>query len=90
MSANLWVNYLFGIYYVLVNAIQAMGAGTEALIMNISRQGMIFIPALFVLETAAGMSGIVWAQPVADVLSMILVIVLYMRCAKKTFGTDIA
>lgn len=74
----------------LVNAIQAMGAGTEVLIMNISRQGMIFIPALFILEAMIGINGLVWAQPVADVLSMILVIVLYMRCAKKTFGTDIA
>lgn len=74
----------------LVNAIQAMGAGTEALIMNISRQGMIFIPALFILEAMIGINGLVWVQPVADVLSMILVIVLYMRCAKKTFGTDIA
>lgn len=74
----------------MVNAIQAMGAGTEALIMNISRQGMIFIPALFILEAMIGINGLVWVQPVADVLSMILVIVLYMRCAKKTFGTDIA
>ena len=74
----------------LVNAIKAMGAGTEALIMNISRQGMIFIPALFILEAMIGINGLVWVQPVADVLSMILVIVLYMRCAKKTFGTDIA
>ena len=74
----------------LVNAIQAMGAGTEALIMNISRQGMIFIPALFILEAMIGINGLVWVQPVADVLSMILVIVLYMRCAKKTFGTEMA
>lgn len=44
----------------LVNAIQAMGAGTEALIMNISRQGMIFIPALFILEAMIGINGLVW------------------------------
>lgn len=74
----------------LVNAIQAMGAGTEVLIMNISRQGMIFIPALFILEAMIGINGLVWAQPVADVLSMILVIVLYMRCTKKTFGMEMA
>ena len=74
----------------LVNAIQAMGAGTEALIMNISRQGMIFIPALFILEAMIGINGLVWAQPVADVLSMILMIVLYMCCTKKTFCTDMA
>lgn len=73
----LTTSFLFGIYYVLLNAIQAMGAGTEALIMNLSRQGFIFIPALFILEAIIGIHGIVWAQPVADVLSMLLVIVLY-------------
>ena len=79
----LTTSFLFGIYYVLLNAIQAMGAGTEALIMNLSRQGLIFIPALFILEAIIGIHGIVWAQPVADVLSMLLVIVLYRQCMKK-------
>lgn len=79
----LTTSFLFGIYYVLLNAIQAMGAGTEALIMNLSRQGFIFIPALFILEAIIGIHGIVWAQPVADVLSMLLVIVLYRQCMEK-------
>lgn len=79
----LTTSFLFGAYYVLLNAIQAMGAGTEAFIMNLSRQGLIFIPALFILEAVIGINGLVWAQPVADVLSMLLVIVLYRRCMKK-------
>ena len=82
----LTTSFLFGIFFVLVNAIQAAGAGTEALIVNVSRQGIIFIPALLLLEAALGSIGIVWAQPVADVLSLLLVFVLYRRCAKKIFG----
>ena len=42
----LWKN----IFYVLSNALQAMGAATQALIINLSRQGIIYIPALFLLE----------------------------------------
>lgn len=49
---------------------------TDETVFSLSRQGIIFIPALFVLETAAGMSGIVWAQPVADVLSLVLAAML--------------
>lgn len=79
----LTTSFLFGAYYVLLNAIQAMGAGTESLLMNISRQGIIFIPALFIFEAMLGINGLIWAQPVADVLSLILVIVLYRRCTKK-------
>lgn len=69
---------LFGIFYVLTNALQAMGAATPSLIINISRQGLIYIPALFILESLIGINGLIWAQPVADVLSLILAIALYI------------
>lgn len=39
----------------------------------------IGIPALFVLKAALGLTGLVWAQPVADVLSTVLAVVLYVR-----------
>lgn len=76
-------SFLFGIFYVLSNALQAMGAATSALIINMSRQGLIYIPAIFILQAILGMDGLLWAQPVADVLSVILVIILY-RITLKT------
>ena len=38
--------FLFGVFNVLANALQAMGAATAALIVNLSRQGIIYSPAL--------------------------------------------
>lgn len=73
----LTTSFLFGIFYVLSNALQAMGASTSAFIINMSRQGLIYIPAVFILQTVVGIKGLLWAQPVADILSVILVIVLY-------------
>lgn len=52
---------IFGVFYVLINAIQAMGAGGAALIINVSRQGIIFIPALYILSAWLGLTGLVWA-----------------------------
>ena len=74
---------LFGIFYVLGSALQGMGAATAALIVNLSRQGIIYIPALFLLEAAMGMKGLLWAQPVADLLSTVLVAVLYVRTSRR-------
>ena len=79
----LTTSFLFGIFYVLSNALQAMGAATSALIINISRQGLIYIPAIFLLQAVIGIDGLLWAQPVADVLSVLLVIVLYKYTAGK-------
>lgn len=74
---------LFGVYYVLNNAIQAMGDANSSFIINISRQGLIYIPMLFILNKALGINGIAWSQPAADILSTLLVTVLYFRRLKK-------
>lgn len=79
----LTTSFLFGAFYVLSNALQAMGAATAALIVNLSRQGIIYIPALFILKAALGASGLAWAQPVADLLSTALVAVLYLYTRKR-------
>lgn len=73
----------FGVFYVLVNSLQAMGAALPALIINISRQGLFFIPILFLLNASAGMDGLVWAQPIADILALILVAILSVKSSKK-------
>lgn len=74
---------IFGVFYVLTNALQAMGAATASLVINLSRQGIIFIPVLFILKAVLGLTGLVWAQPAADILSILLAVVLYVNTYKK-------
>ena len=61
-----------------------MGAATPALLASIFRQGVIFIPAVFVLKAIIGVDGLIWAQPVADVLSLVIVIFMLRRKIQKT------
>lgn len=82
----LCTSFLFGVFYVLTNALQARGAATESLIVNISRQGLIYIPSMFILGAIFHETGLIWAQPVADVLSLLLAIGLYFRMSGK--GND--
>lgn len=82
----LTTSFLFGCFYVLVNALQAMGAAKESLVVSLSRQGLFYIPAIFLLRVLLGVTGLVWAQPVADVLSTALVILLYIRSIKRLKG----
>lgn len=78
----LTTGFLFGLFYVLVNALQAMGASAASLIISLSRQGILFIPALFILKAVLGMTGLIWAQPVADILSTVLATVLFIKTFK--------
>ena len=57
-----------------------------ALIVNLSRQGIIYIPMLLILNVILGLNGLVWAQPVADVLSTALVIFIYLKTIRKLEG----
>lgn len=80
---------LFGVFYVITNALQAMGVATSALIINLSRQGIIFIPALFILNAAIGMTGLVLAQPVADIISLFIAFMLYLKTSAKMFSNNV-
>lgn len=84
----LTTSFLFGVFYVLANALQAMGAAKEALIINVSRQGIVYIPALFILQIFLGANGLAWAQPVADVISTLFVIFLYTNTLKRMQNGD--
>lgn len=75
--------WLFGLYYVLLNTLQAMGAAKPSFVVSICRQGIIYIPAVFLMEAIKGAKGLVWAQPVADVLSLLLVAVLLAMQLKR-------
>ena len=75
-------------FYVLTNALQAMGAAVQALIINLSRQGMIYIPALFILQAVLEADGLAWAQPVADLLSTALVAGLYLWTSRRMMGEN--
>jgi len=77
---------IMGILFVLINAIQATGAAVPALILSVSRQGLLYLPILFtfsrVFDSAKMLAG---AQPVTDYLSVMLAAVLFFFTYKKYF-----
>ncbi len=76
--------WLIGAFAICQNTLQAVGAATPALLASIFRQGIIFIPAVFIMKAIIGVDGLIWAQPVADVLSLVIVILMLSRKIRKT------
>ena len=52
------------------------GKSLPTLIMSLSRQGIVFAAALFILSRTLGYTGVITAQPVADMLSALLAVAL--------------
>lgn len=75
--------WLIGAFVICQNCLQAMGAAVPALLASIFRQGIIFIPALFILQGIMGADGLIWAQPVADVLSLFVIFGMIISKIRK-------
>lgn len=56
--------------------VQTIGKGREASIVSISRQGLFFIPSILVLPRIFGLLGVQISQPVSDVFSFILAVII--------------
>ena len=64
---------VLGILFVMINAIQSTGAALPSLVLSISRQGLLFIPILFILNALTDSAQmLVIAQPVTDYLATAL------------------
>ena len=54
-----------------------------AVVVAMSRQGIFFIPLLFILESLAGIDGLLVAQPISDVISFALALPLSIAALKS-------
>ena len=63
---------IVGIQLIGAAYFQAIGKALPALLLTLSRQGIFFIPLLFILPRFYGVDGVWMAFPIADVLSTIV------------------
>lgn len=58
---------------------QTAGFAKSATLLSMARQGVFFLPALFLLSYFGGLSGIYLAQPVADLFSFLVAVILIVK-----------
>lgn len=66
-----------------VNIFNSYGRGKEALFLGVMRWAVFNIPMLFILNSIIGMYGIVWAQLVSDIMTVILSFAVHKHYLKK-------
>ncbi len=62
---------------------QSIGYGARATLLSIARQGIFLIPALLVLPNAIGLLGIQIAQPISDICTLMLTIVIMRNVLRQ-------
>lgn len=73
----------FGFYTVYSSLFLALGKGREKFILGACRQGICFIPVILLLPIVWGLNGILYAQPIADVLSAAITVFMAIPLHKK-------
>ena len=74
---------LFGFYTVYSFLFLVMGKAAEGCILGACRQGICFVPAILIFPTVWGLSGVLYAQPIADIISAIVTAVMALRLYRE-------
>mgnify|MGYP001344736635 FL=1 len=72
-----------GVHMICTTTIQAMGKALPGLFLSISRQGIFYIPMLIVLNKYFGFNGFIYAQPITDVLMVVISILILRKIINK-------
>lgn len=94
LTAMMSPGALIGIMFIINFAFQGMGKGIQSFILAAGRQGLIYFPLVIIMDKVVGIDGIIWAQPVADFVCIILSVIMLLTVTKKlthgVTGTELA
>lgn len=74
---------VIGILFLCINTIQGMGKALPSLVLTICRQGLVFIPLVLILNGMFGLEGVIYAQPTADFISIVIAVVICLLIFKN-------
>ena len=83
LTATSLAGPILGIMFLSINGMQALNNPLPATILSLARQGVLFIPLLFVLNSFFGLTGVNLTQTVADYISIVLGVIFFYRSLKK-------
>lgn len=75
---------ILGIMFIINFAFQGMGKGIQSAILATGRQGLIYLPLIFIMDHFVGLNGLIWSQPIADAVCIVLSVVMFASVMKKT------
>lgn len=79
---------VLGILFLCVNTLQGMGKALPSLILTLCRQGVAFIPLLYILDGLFKMNGAIYAQPSADFISILIALGITLTIIKRMDRAD--
>lgn len=74
---------LTSVNFLISYTLQAMGKGTQSAILTFSRQGLLNIPLLILMNITIGLYGMIWTQLVVEIIMLPVSFAMYLHTMKK-------
>ncbi len=74
---------IYTLTFVIIAVFQAVGKGTEPLILSILHKGSVDIVLMFLIWKTIGVSQITWASPVSEALALIVGIIMIIHFSNE-------
>lgn len=88
LFANGFSFFLFGFYTVYSSLFLALGKGTKGFILGACRQGICFVPVILLLPKICGIKGILYAAPIADIISAIITLFMALQLHRELTAAE--
>lgn len=79
---------LTSVNFLISYTLQAMGKGTQSAILTFSRQGLLNIPLLILMNTLVGLYGMIWTQLLVEVIMLPVSFGMYLHTASDKSRTN--
>lgn len=88
LFANGLTFVFFGFYTVYSSLFLALGKGAAGFFLGACRQGICFVPVILLLPMVWGMNGILYAQPIADIISVVITLFMAIHLHREISITE--
>lgn len=89
LRALSWSLIVLGPQMLANTTVQAFGKAKASLFLSVARQGLFFIPLLFLLNGLFAFGGLIYAQPVSDAVTLALALVVLRAVLVKEEKTSL-
>lgn len=69
--------------FMIITVFQATGRKIQPLVLSLLRKGGLDVPFMIIFNTFAGVNGVAWATPAADLLALLVALRLFLPYRRK-------
>ena len=73
-----------GLYYLCISIMQALGKSVIPIIISLLRQGIVYVPFMYLMNYLMGLDGLIYTQAISDYIAVLAALISCTVILKAT------